>query len=60
MNSRLDSITFEDEDTLELIQQPDFNKVCGYVDVSIKMLKICDVAIVKPSFYIISLLHIIM
>ena len=38
----------EDEDIYKIIKTLDTNKVHGYDEVSIRMLKLCDKSIVKP------------
>ena len=46
--SFLDSITISRSDILKTISSLDINKAHGHDDISIRMLKICDDAIVEP------------
>ena len=47
-DSKLCSFQFEDEDIIKIIRSLDINKAHGYDDISIMMLKISDLAIIKP------------
>ena len=47
-NAKMSSIKFENKDIVNVIKALDPCKVHGYNDISIRMLKICDSAIVKP------------
>ena len=47
-NASLSSILFRDQDILKIIHTLSINKVHGYDDVSVKLLKICDSSIVRP------------
>ena len=47
-NISLSSIQFKDQDILKIICSLNYNKAHGYDDISIRLLKICDSAIVKP------------
>ena len=47
-NNRLTSLDFSDNDILKIIRALDVNKAHGHDDISIRMVKICDNAIVKP------------
>ena len=47
-DSKLSSLQFEDKDIIKIIRSLDINKAHGYDDISIRMLKICDLAIIKP------------
>ena len=47
-DSSLDSITISGTDILKTIRSLDINKAHGHDDISIRMLKICDGAIVEP------------
>ena len=46
------SIQFKDQDILKIICTPNYNKVHGYDNISIRLLKICDSSIVKPQLII--------
>ena len=46
--SSLDSITISRSDTLKTIRSLDINKAHGHVDISIRMLKICNDVLVEP------------
>ena len=45
---KLSSLQFEDKDTIKISRSLDTNKAHEHDDISIKMLKICDLAITKP------------
>ena len=47
-NAKILSIKFKNKDIINLIKALDPCKTHGYDDISIRMLKICDSAIVKP------------
>ena len=47
-DSKLSSIQFEDKEILKIIRSLDANKAHWHNDLSIRMLKICDLAIIKP------------
>ena len=47
-NASLSSISFNDQDILNVIHSLNINKAHGYDDLSIRLLKICDTSIVKP------------
>ena len=47
-DSKLSSLQFEDKDIIKLIRPLDINRAHERDDISIKMLKICDLAIIKP------------
>ena len=47
-NASSSSISFNDQDILNIIHSLDINKANGYDDLSIRLLKICDSSIVKP------------
>ena len=47
-DSKLSSLQFEDKDIIKIIRSLNINKAHGYDDISIRMLKICDLAIIKP------------
>ena len=47
-DSKLSSLQFEDKDIIKIIRSLDIKKVHGHDDISIRMLKICDLAIIKP------------
>ena len=51
-DSKLSSFQFEDKDIVKIIRSPDINKAHGYDDISIWMLKTCDLAIIKPLYII--------
>ena len=48
-NVSLSSIQFKDQDILKIIHFLNYNKVHGYDDISIRLLKICNSSIVKPQ-----------
>ena len=50
-DNKLSSLQFEDKD-IKIIKSLDTNKTHWDDDISIKMLKICDLAIIKPLFII--------
>ena len=47
-NASLSSISFNDQDILNIIHSLNINKAHGYDDISIRLLKIWDSSIVKP------------
>ena len=47
-DSKLSSLQFEDKDIIKIIRSLDINISHGHDDKSIRMLKICDLAIIKP------------
>ena len=47
-DSKLSSLQFEDNDIIKIIRPLDINKAHGHDDISISMLKICNLAIIKP------------
>ena len=47
-DNKLSSIQFEDNDIIKIIRSLNFCKAHGHDDISIRMLKLCDVAAVKP------------
>ena len=47
-NKRLSSVIFDDQDIFESTIALNINKAHGYDDISIRMIKICDSALVKP------------
>ena len=47
-NASLSSISFNDQDILNVIHSLNINKAHWYDDLSIRLLKICDSTIVKP------------
>ena len=47
-NASLSSISFNDQDILNVIHSLNINKAHGFNDLSIRLLKICDCSIVKP------------
>ena len=47
-NERLSSIVFDDQDIIKIIRALNINKSHGHDDISIRMIKICDSALVKP------------
>ena len=47
-DSKLSSLQFEDKDIIKIIRSLDTNKADGHDSISIKMLKICDLALIKP------------
>ena len=44
----LSLLQFEGKDIMKITRQLNINKAHGYDDISIKMVKICDLAIKKP------------
>ena len=50
-NAKICSIKFENKDIINVIKALDPCKAHGYDDISIRMLKICDSAIVKPLIF---------
>ena len=47
-NKRLSSVIFDDQDIFKSSIALNINKAHGYDDISIRMIKICDSALVKP------------
>ena len=47
-DSNLSSLQFEDKDVIKIIRSLDINRAHGHDDISIRMLKICGLAIIKP------------
>ena len=47
-DSKLSSLQFEDKDIIKIIRSLNTNKAHGHDNISIRMLKICDLAIIKP------------
>ena len=47
-DSKLSSLQFEDKGIIKIIRSLDINKAHGHDDISIRMLKIYDLAIIKP------------
>ena len=47
-NASLSSISFNDQDILNVIHSLNINKAHGFDDLSVRLLKICDSSIVKP------------
>ena len=47
-NKRHSSVVFDDQDIIKIIRALNINKTHGYDDISIRMIKICDSALVKP------------
>ena len=47
-NSRISSLLFENDDILKLIRSLNIQKAHGLDDISIRMIKISDLALVKP------------
>ena len=47
-NASLSSISFNDQDILNVIHSLNINKAHGFDNLSIRLLKICDSSIVKP------------
>ena len=47
-NANLSSISFNDQDFLNIIHSLDINKAHGYDHISIRLLKICGSSVVKP------------
>ena len=54
ISSRFDSITFEDEDILKLIQQLNIFKIHGYGDISIRMIKVRVDTTAEPPLILLS------
>ena len=51
-NIELSSLQFEDNEIIKIIRSFDTTKAHGHDDISVKMLKICDLAIIKPLYII--------
>ena len=47
-DNKLSSLQFEDKGVIKILRSFDTNKTDGHDDISIKMLKICDLAMIKP------------
>ena len=47
-NERLSTVVFDDHDIIKIIRALNINKSHGHDDISIRMIKICDSALVKP------------
>ena len=47
-DSKLSSLQFEDKDIIKIIRSFDTNKAHGHDDLSTRILKICQLAIIKP------------
>ena len=47
-NKRLSSVVFSDQDIIKIMTALNINKVHGHDVISIRMIKICDSALVKP------------
>ena len=47
-NNRHSSVVLDDQDIIKMIRALNINKTHGYDDISIRMKKICDSALVKP------------
>ena len=45
---RLSSVVFDDQGIIKIISALNINKAYGHSDISIRMIKICDSALVKP------------
>ena len=45
---KLSSLQFEDNDIIKITRSHDICKAHGHDDISISMLKLCDLAVVKP------------
>ena len=48
LTSKLSVINFTDDDILKIIRSLNINKAHGHDDISIRMIKICDKAILEP------------
>ena len=53
-NERLSSVVFDDQDVIKIIRALNISKAHGHDDISIRMIKICDSALVKPLSIIFS------
>ena len=53
-NKRLSSVVFDDQDIIKIIRALSISKAHGHDDISIRMIKICDSALVKPLSIIFS------
>ena len=51
-DSKLSSLQFEVKDIIKILRSPNTNKAHGHDDISIRMLKIFDLAVIKPLFII--------
>ena len=47
-NNRHSSVVLDDQDIIKMIRALNINKTHVYDDISIRMIKICDSALVKP------------
>ena len=47
-DSKLSSLQFEDNNTIKIIRSLSTNKTLRHDDIFIRMLKICDLGIIKP------------
>ena len=50
--SSLSAINFNNDDPVKIIRSLNINKLHGHYNISIRMIKICDKAIVKPLYMI--------
>ena len=48
LKSKLSVINFTDDDILKIIRSLNINKAHGHDDISVRMIKICDKAILEP------------
>ena len=48
LTSNLSAIDFTDDDILKIVRSLNINKVHVHYDISIRMIKICDKAILEP------------
>ena len=46
--SRLSSISFNEDEILKIVRALNINKAHGHDDISIRMIKICDKSLLKP------------
>ena len=49
--SRLNSINFNEDEILKIIRALNMNKVHGHDKISIRMIKMCDVSLLKTLFF---------
>ena len=47
-DNKLSPVQFEDNDIIKIIRSPNISKAHGHDNISIRMLKLCDLAIVRP------------
>ena len=47
--SRLSCISFNEDEILKIVRALNINKAHGHDDISIRMVKICDKSLLKPS-----------